>query len=1146
MPEQLQSEKSVFLEAVEITCATERAAYLDRTCKDNLPLRDKVEALLRAHETPQRVLDAPEAVTPTIAEESFLERPGTVIGPYKLLQQIGEGGMGTVFMAEQTRPVQRKVALKVIKAGMDSRQVIARFEAERQALAMMDHVNIARVLDAGTTGERRDVSPPVDRRADAAPLAGRPYFVMELVHGVPITKYCDDNHLTPRERLELFVPVCQAIQHAHQKGIIHRDIKPSNVMVTLYDGKPVPKVIDFGVAKATEQKLTERTLFTQYGTMVGTLEYMSPEQAEMSALGVDTRSDIYSLGVLLYELLTGSTPLTHKRMKDAAYAEILRMIKEEEPPKPSTRLSDSGEALASISAQRKTEPAKLTKLVRGELDWIVMKCLEKDRNRRYESASAIAADVQRYLNDEPVQACPPSAWYRFRKFARRNKRAVVTAAAAALVVVLGVAGLAVSTVLIGRALQAETRAKDDLDKNLKQERQEGYYRGIALAYRELSADNLGRALILLGQCPDELRKWEWDLLMRLCRVEQVILQNEREVGVTSVAFSPDGERLAAAGADGTVKIWNRKTGKVIRTLEKAHAGFVSSVAFHPHGKHLASTGKDKRVKVWDLDSTNDLMVFDGPCEVIHTRGTAYAVAFSPQGPNHLAVGSGGTVTLWDWRNKKAVHTFPGHDKRGICVAFSRDGRRLATGDWQGTVKIWDVLAGVGPLCTASQIRDARHPVGALAFNDDGTSLATASFDRNVDVWDTATGTLRRSLSHSGRIVLGVAFSPDGRLIASTGEDKTVHVWEADRDQELFGLRGHTGLCGCVAFSPDGLHLASTSMDGTIRLWDATPLQRHERQEAHTLTQPQVEIWSLAVSADGQSIASAGFGRSAKIWDADSHQVIAEFDGYTEVVFCVAWHPLGKRLAFACSDGPQFTVKVWNAQTKEEEYALRDGPEEYTAAAFSPDGKYLVTGRTNRAVQVWDARDGRRIGTLGTHGGGIQGVVFSRDGRLLASAGQDGWVRLWDATRLGEKQPSIGETGPQKPLRAFPTHIPGACLNLAFSPDGKRIAIGAKEHTVVIWDVESGQELTTLRGHSGDVCTVAFSPDGRWVASAGEDSTVKVWDSHTGKIIRSFRGHTGLVNSLAFRRDGRSLISGSRDKTVKVWDLSQWSDEVRDR
>src|SRR5438445_329773 len=358
---------------------------------------------------------------PTI-DRAVAERPGTVIGPYKLLQQIGEGGMGTVFMAEQTEPVKRKVALKIIKAGMDSKQVVARFEAERQALAMMDHVNIARVFDGGATD------------------SGRPYFVMELVHGVPITKYCDDNHLTPRERLELFVPVCQAIQHAHQKGIIHRDVKPSNVMITLYDGKPVPKVIDFGVAKATEQRLTERTLFTQYGTLVGTLEYMSPEQAEMSALGVDTRSDIYSLGVLLYELLTGSTPLTRKRLREAAYGEILRMIKEEEPPKPSMRLSDSGEALASISAQRHMEPAKLTKLVRGDLDWIVMKALEKDRNRRYETANAFAMDVQRYLADEPVLAFPPSAGYRLRKFARRNKGPVLGASLVVLALVGGIIG----------------------------------------------------------------------------------------------------------------------------------------------------------------------------------------------------------------------------------------------------------------------------------------------------------------------------------------------------------------------------------------------------------------------------------------------------------------------------------------------------------------------------------------------------------------------------------------------------------------------------------------------------------------------------------------------------------------------------------
>src|SRR5437899_2749596 len=407
-------EKAVFVAALALPDAREREAYLQEACAGHPELLARLRELLSAHEGSQGPLDRRPAALGVTMDAAHTERPGTVIGSYKLLQQIGEGGMGTVFMAEQTHPVQRKVALKIIKPGMDSSQVIARFEAERQALAMMDHVNIARVFDGGTTEN------------------GRPYFVMGLVHGVPITKYCDDNQLTPRQRLELFVPVCQAIQHAHQKGIIHRDIKPSNVMITLYDGKPVPKVIDFGVAKATEQKLTERTLFTQYGAMVGTLEYMSPEQAEMSALGADTRSDIFSLGVLLYELLTGSTPLSHKRVREAAYGEILRMIREEEAPRPSARLSESGEALASISANRQMEPAKLTKLVRGELDWIVMKTLEKDRNRRYETANGLAADVQRYLNDEAVQACPPSAGYLFRKFARRNKRVLATATALAV------------------------------------------------------------------------------------------------------------------------------------------------------------------------------------------------------------------------------------------------------------------------------------------------------------------------------------------------------------------------------------------------------------------------------------------------------------------------------------------------------------------------------------------------------------------------------------------------------------------------------------------------------------------------------------------------------------------------------------------
>jgi serine/threonine protein kinase len=441
MIEQAPDAEAIFLAALDKATPQERAAFVDGACAGNAQLLRRVRELLASHEESHGPLDAPPCVGATVDQPPIAERPGMSIGSYKLLQQIGEGAMGVVYMAEQQEPVRRKVALKVIKPGMDSAQVIARFEAERQALAMMDHQNIARVLDAGTTA------------------SGRPYFVMELVLGVPITTFCDDNQLTPRERLELFIPICHAIQHAHQKGIIHRDIKPSNVLVTMYDDKPVPKVIDFGVAKAVGQRLTEKTLFTELGALVGTFEYMSPEQAEINAFGVDTRSDIYSLGVLLYELLTGATPLEKKRVREATLNEVVRLIKEEEPPRPSVRLSSSG-TLAKIAAARKTEPAQLAKLVRGELDWIVMKSLEKDRSRRYETANAMAQDVQRYLTDEPVQAGPPSATYRVRKLARKHKAALVIAGA---FVLLLASGMAVSAWQALKATWAERRMQAERD-----------------------------------------------------------------------------------------------------------------------------------------------------------------------------------------------------------------------------------------------------------------------------------------------------------------------------------------------------------------------------------------------------------------------------------------------------------------------------------------------------------------------------------------------------------------------------------------------------------------------------------------------------------------------------------------------------------
>jgi serine/threonine protein kinase len=605
----LTAVEAIFQAALEKGSPEERAAYLDRACQGDSHLRQQVERLLNAQGRLGSFLEQPaaaEGATSDVVSGQGIgarraagltpaEDPGSRIGPYKLLQQIGEGGMGTVFMAEQTEPVQRKVALKVIKPGMNSRQVLARFEAERQALALMDHPNIARVLDAGTTE------------------AGSPYFVMELVKGVPITRFCDERHLTPRQRLELFVPVCQAVQHAHQKGIIHRDLKPSNVLVCLYDGRPVPKVIDFGIAKATGQKLTERTMFTEIGQVVGTLEYMSPEQAELNQLDVDTRSDIYSLGVLLYELLTGTTPLERGRLKEAAFLEVLRLIREEEPQRPSTRLS-TADGLPSIAANRGTEPKKLSGLLRGELDWIVLKSLEKDRNRRYETANGLAADVQRYLADEAVQACPPSASYRFRKFARRNKAG------------LGIAGMVLCfLLLLGSGAGWVVRDRVARDAEHSRERTQRLAKVAAqveLVFAEvegleaeqkwpeaLAAARRAQAVVAGSEADpdtsDRVRRILTELEM-VARLEETRLR----VGELSASQTVDGAAARLYGAafrDSGVDIETLPAGQAATRLRSrpAIAGPLAA-ALDDWGERSLSGGDDKAAReLWSLAASID-------------------------------------------------------------------------------------------------------------------------------------------------------------------------------------------------------------------------------------------------------------------------------------------------------------------------------------------------------------------------------------------------------------------------------------------------------------------------------------------------------------------------------------------------------------
>jgi WD40 repeat protein/serine/threonine protein kinase len=1155
-------EEDIFEEALTLA-PEQRAAYLLQACQGDESLRKRVEKLLEAaqaadpffNKEPLRMVlgggadetaQAVHSAAPGSEEPEEAQEPGDRIGRYKLLQKIGEGGCGVVYMAEQTEPVRRRVALKVIKLGMDTKQVIARFEAERQALALMDHPNIAKVLDAGTTD------------------AGRPYFVMELVRGTKITEYCDENNLPTAQRLDLFIQICQAIQHAHQKGIIHRDIKPSNILVTINDAVPVPKVIDFGIAKATTgQQLTDKTLFTAYEQFIGTPAYMSPEQTVMTSLDIDTRSDIYSLGVLLYELLTGKTPFDAKELLEAGFDEMRRTIREKEPSRPSTRLSTMVEGeLTTTAKHRQSDAPKLVSLVRGDLDWIVMKALEKDRARRYETANGFAADLKRFLNNEPVAARPPNSVYRLQKLVRRNKLAFAAIGAVTIALLLGTAistwqAIAARksrhTAESARLAEQEQRLTAQTERDKAQAAQAAeivqrkkveqsekdaqrllYAANMNLVQQAWDRNNVGRVQQLLDETanyPD--RGFEWFFWQRQLRLKSKMLQGH-VAPIWALAFSPDGRRMVSGSSDRSAKIWECATGKVLFTL-RGHAAGIRSVAFSPDGRQIVTASSDQTARTWDARTGEHLRTFKGH------RAEVRCAAFSPDGQRIVTGSADWTAIVWDASSGHPLLTFREHRAAVISTVFSIDGSRITSSGFDGT-KLWEGASGAE--LPPSGETSGRHaaPVSAeptawlwgktdpddtpdtdalgresgvecMTVSPDRRWVVTGSLDNAARIWDLTSGRLMHTLDGHAFRIRSVAISPNGDRIATGSGDQTVKIWDAARGLELLTLRGHTNDVVSVAFSPDGQRVAAGSSDGAIEEWELA-----SAQESRTLRGHLNAVAPAAFSPDGKRIVAGCLDGTVNIFDVDSGRELVTLGGRGSALWCAAFSRDGQWVASGYQNA---STCIWDAATGRLLRILVPDTNGVHSVAFSPDRKWIATTGHSRDATIWDTATGKEVCAFQGHFGMVSSVAFSQDGQRLLTGGFDGTAR-------------IREISTRKELLLIQSEGEG-WQTLTPSPDERQI-LSAWNRTAALRDAATGNPNQLFEGHNQGIVSVGFSPDAQRIITGSDDHTARIWDRANGKCLLTLGNDLRERRGAAFSPDGRRILTCG-NQAVEIWEAA---------
>jgi WD40 repeat protein/serine/threonine protein kinase len=988
-------------------------------------------------------------------------------GDYELIREIARGGMGVVFRARQVS-LNRPVALKMILAGRLANDTdVRRFYIEAEAAANLDHPGIVPIYEVG----QHD---------------GQHYFSMGFVEGESLSHRLTDGPLPGREAAALMVKVAEAIEYAHQQGVIHRDLKPGNVLV---DKNGKPRVTDFGLAK----KMQDDSGLTGSGQIMGTPSYMPPEQAGGNRGEVGPAADVYALGATLYALATGRPPFQAATPMDT----VLQVISDEPVP-----------------------PRRLNPAVERDLETICLKCLEKQAAKRYVSAAALGDDLQRFLDGDSIRARSVSTFDKAWRWCRRRPTIAGLTAAVIVAVLGGLAGTTMSWLAALRATDLAEQRLYDSRMNLVQRYWDDYN---GYLFRQALDEQLPA-----NQRGIDRRGFEWFYWHRK-RSSGSISSLVSAGGIRSVAFSPDCLRLASAGADGTITLADTATGQVVFTVN-GHARMVRTVVFCPDGRMIACASSDASVKVWDAVTGQEIRSLSAD-----TR-TVAGVAFSPDGRQLASASHDGSLKIWDVGTGRVIRVLGGSAGELTGVAFSPDGRMLASAGADGLVKVWDASTGQ----ETRTLKGHAGRVEGLAFSPDGRQLASVGID-GTKVWNAMTGQEIRALKGHTDGVRSVGFSPDSQRLASGGSDGVVKLWETTTGRETLVVKGDASPVTSVTFTSDGRRLASvsgvTNQRGagsvrTVKMWDA-----ETGQETLTFSGHTGSVTSLAFSPDGHWLASASVrstkAAEVKIWDAETGQETLTLKGHTGPVYSLAYSPDGGRLASAGGESSKpGEVKLWDTTTGLKTHTLEGGHTRIVkSVAFSPDGQWLASAGADGTIKLWDTATGQQNRSLNVRGSLVT-AILSSDGQRLAASSEFGSVEVWD-TATGHL--TLGVFNRSR-----------AITSLAFSPNGQRLAFADQDRTVRVWDTGRGQEILTIKGHTNDVRSVAFSPDGQRIASGSDDGSVKVSDTATGEEVLTLKEHTGSVRSVAFSPCGRRLASASDDGTVKVWDATSITPESQDR